>query len=297
MLDDRDYMRSASPQHRWSLTTVLLLANAVIFVIQAVAVTRFGSTFFDHYLALSLSGLAQGQVWQLLTFQFLHAGLFHLLGNLLAIYCFGRAIEESVGPKALAQLYFGSGIMGGLLQMLGAWAVPSEFGGSVVGASAGAFGLVAAFAMMFPDRVLTLLIFFVIPLSMRARTLLWLSIALAGVGILLPGDGVAHLAHLGGIGAGCAFVRWVVHSERAAFDWARLGLRRKPRSLARVGSGQPAPWGRAARLEMDEELPSEEFISREVDPILDKISAHGLHSLTERERKILERARSKMARR
>ena len=83
------------------------------------------------------------------------------------------------------------------------------------GASAGAFGLVAAFAVLFPDQRLVMLLFFIIPLVMRARTLLWLSVALAVLGILLPYFGIgfmgniAHAAHLGGILTGFLFAHCV----------------------------------------------------------------------------------------
>ena len=72
----------------------------------------------------------------------------------------------------------------------------------MVGASAGAFGLVAAFAVLFPRQRLLLLLFFIIPIAMRARTLLWVSIAFAVFGIIVPFGNIGHAAHLGGILSG-----------------------------------------------------------------------------------------------
>jgi hypothetical protein len=148
---------------------------------------------------------------------------------------------------------------------------------------------------MFPDRVLTLLVFFVIPVSMRARTLLWISLGLAAFGILVPHGPVADGAHLGGILTGVAYVRWRSAAGRWHLRWPSVRPRAR-RELVTTATTKGSAWRRAQRGSPDD-LPTEEFISREVDPILDKISAHGIQSLTERERRILEAARAKMSRR
>ena len=297
MLDDRPYMRSGQrPPAPWPLAYTLMAVNVAVFVVQSFldlyAIFPFTDTF-----ALSLKGLGRGWYWQLLTFQFLHGGLFHLLCNLIAIYFFGRAIEDVLGGRRMLRLYLASGAVGGLCQMLLAFAVPRHFGGVVVGASAGAFGLVATFAMLFPDRILTLLLFFVLPVSLRARTLLWLSLALAVFGILVPGGIVADGAHLGGILTGVVYVHWILQGRgwRLRFSAVRP-LVRRPRELVKTASTGRSAWSDSPP-HPNEDLPPEDFISREVDPILDKISKHGIHSLTPREREILEAARAKMEKR
>src|SRR5262249_8623628 len=133
----------------------------------------------QDYFALSLEGLKHGYVWQLLTFQFMHAGFLHLLLNCWGIYMFGLAIEEALGRVKFLTLYFTSGVVGGLAQTGLGLLLGNAFSGPVVGASAGLFGLIAAFAMLFPDRVLTLLLFFVIPVNLRAKYLLLLEAAIA----------------------------------------------------------------------------------------------------------------------
>jgi membrane associated rhomboid family serine protease len=271
---------------------------AACYLVQAALEVHFGAgQWLTTHLALSLPGLAHGYVWQFLTFQFLHGGLFHLLCNLIVLFFFGRALEEHLGRNRFLRLYLISGVLGGLLQMIFAAAVPQHFGGPVVGASAGVFGLVAAFATLFPDRTITLLLFFVIPVSMRARTLLWFGIGLAVFGILIPADRVAHAAHLGGIAAGWGYIYWLVQGHGWRIRWTVGGSSsRRPRILVGTASSKRASWHRAATA-TGEDLPPEEFMSREVDPILDKISAHGFQSLTERERQILERARARFSRR
>jgi len=285
-----------------SATVVLVIAIIVAFVVQQV-LQKTSSFQIDKYLALSLSGLKQGYVWQLLSFQFLHAGWLHLAGNCITIFLLGRPVEEALGRKSFLTLYFTSGIIGGLCQTLAgilANAVGLHdhalyFSGPVVGASAGAFGLTAAFALLFPDQVL--LLFMVIPVP--AKYLLWLSIVIAGWGVAVPwksllGEHVADAAHLGGILAGVIFVKYAVHWH---FQWPQLNRRARPpiRRLVKVHSQKPG-WGRDKAV-VEEDLPPEEFLSKEVDPILDKISAQGIQSLTDRERRILEKARSKMRKR
>jgi membrane associated rhomboid family serine protease len=124
----------------------------------------------------------------------MHGGIWHLLLNCFAIYMFGRAVEEALGRRGFLILYFASGVVGGLFQVLAALLVPSQFSGAVVGASAGAFGLTAAFAVLYPNRPLMLLLFFVLPVTMRAKYLLLISGLLAVFGLVFRSDNVAHAA-------------------------------------------------------------------------------------------------------
>lgn len=296
MLENRDYMRAPSFEPRRPVTLTLLIINVIAFVLQNVAAFYLPSFLpLDKYLALSLGGLGSGYIWQLLTFQFLHSGLIHLLLNCWALYVFGRAVEEALEGRSFLLLYFASGVFGGLLQMLGAVVLPTHFGGAVMGASAGIFGLVAAYATLYPDRQLTLLLFFILPITLRAKFLLLASALMAVFGIVFPDGKVAHAAHLGGMLMGIYYIRQIIH-----WQWNWLSVLRRPprrpppREVVNVGKGRAEVWLRQPKVK-PEELPPAEFISREVDPILDKISAHGIHSLTEGERKILEAARKKMS--
>jgi len=276
----------------WSATLVLVIVNVVVFLGELVAghVSRFP---IAAYFALSVEGLRHGFVWQLLTYQFMHGGWLHLLLNCWAIYVFGREVELALGRKSFLTLYFASGIVGGLVQTLAGLLLGGRFAAPVVGASAGAFGLVAAFAVLYPERPLMLLLFFIIPVNMRAKFLLLFSTLLAGVGLFSAADNVAHAAHLGGMLAGILYVRYAVHWHWPQFKRTRV---QPPRRLVTVPPRMSASWG-PKQLSVDEDLPPEEFLAREVDPILDKISAHGIQSLTARERRILETAREKIVRR
>ena len=219
MLDDRSYMRTDSRPTRYSMTIVLLALNLVCYLVQ-VFVHKYSAFPIESYFALSVEGLKHGFIWQLITFQFMHGelitfqfmhgGWIHLLLNSIAIYCFGRAIEETLGPKTFLKLYISAGVIGGLIQILVAILVPHRYGSAVVGASAGGAGLIAAFATLFPERSLTVLLFFIIPVNMKAKVLLLVIGGFAVYGIAFPGGPIAHAAHLGGMLAGIAYVRWIV---------------------------------------------------------------------------------------
>ena len=291
MLDDRYYMRRPAFGSPWSATVVLVAVNVVAFILQSV-LSGFSSFPTNRFFALSVDGLRHGFVWQLLTYQLMHGGLIHLLLNCWAIYVFGREVEDTLGRQKFLALYFSSGVIGGLFQALGGLLLRGHFAESVVGASAGAFGLVAAFATLYPERPLMLLIFFIIPVNMRSKFLLLFSALLALFGIIFPLDNIAHAAHLGGMLTGIVFVRYAVHWH---WRWPRLRRTRNqpPRPLVKVPRQTSAPWGQNQGA-LGEDMPPAEFLSKAVDPILDKISAHGIQSLTERERKILQTAREKM---
>jgi membrane associated rhomboid family serine protease len=292
MLEDRDYMRQpAYHEPRVSFTVALLIVNAIVFVIQLAASNLPRGLFIEYnYFALSLDGLRHGYVWQLLTFQFMHAGWLHLIFNSLAIFFFGRPVETVLGRSRFLAVYLSSGIIGGVVQILFALCLPKLFGGAVVGASAGAYGLVAAFAVINWTEQFTLLIYF-FPVAMRGRTLLWASIALAMVGLAMPGSGVANAAHLGGILTGFFYVRQIVQGRWPR--WESPSRRREPREYVAAGKGRKKFWGPAAGT--DEDFSTDEFLQKQVDPILEKISAHGIQSLTAREKQVLEKAREKMA--
>src|SRR5688572_30864838 len=105
MLEDRHYMRSESSRTPWrDASMTLIIVSTVIFVIQSIVefYTRFP---IAEYLYLSLPGVARGFLWQFITYQFLHGDVVHLLLNMLVLFFFGRALEETMGSKGLLRLY------------------------------------------------------------------------------------------------------------------------------------------------------------------------------------------------
>ena len=300
MLDDRSYMRTEY-RPAWSMTTILLILVFVCFLAQRIAEGVWGPRLVNEWFALSTDGLKDSRIYQLITFQFMHAGWMHLLGNMFTLYFIGRAVEETLGRKGLLRLYLLSGTIGGLLQIILAFAFPAYFAGGVVGASAGVFGLIAAFAARAPNQPITMFIYF-FPVTIQAKVLLFGEAVISLLGLLGPlirftafTGNIAHAAHLGGMLTGIFYIRWAGSVPRPFEFWRPFARRNPPPKRELVGAAPRRAWRSAGKPA--EDLPPAEFISREVDPILEKISAQGIHSLTERERQILEAARNKMAKR
>jgi membrane associated rhomboid family serine protease len=293
VIDDRDYMREPefgssrwSPRFgwRWSLTVGFLIAYATVFLAEKLS-PQIGK-FFQDYLALNNEGLAHGYVWQLVTYQFMHANFLHLFFNGWAIYALGTELEEQLGRGRFTALMLSSGIIGGVFQALLTWLSPRLFPDTyVVGASACAFGLVAAYAFLFPERELTMFVFFVIPVTVAAKMLLLVSAAMAAIGVVVGiyyPTHMANAAHLGGMAMGWFFVRCILRT-----NWNRLSSTMEPERKSRWRQSKPEP---------DEMKDDTAFLQNQVDAILDKITASGIKSLTTREREILESARKKMTR-
>ena len=115
-------------------------------------------------LPLSMAGLRNGMFWQPLTYIFLHGGFLHLLFNMFTLYFLGPETERTMGSKHFLAMYLLSGILGGLGWI---WLSPHPQA-LCVGASGYIFGVLAAFATLYPRRRLTMLIFFVFPVTLMA---------------------------------------------------------------------------------------------------------------------------------
>jgi membrane associated rhomboid family serine protease len=185
----------------------LLIANIAVFGLQWL----FGDVF-ESYFALwppqaEAYGAPSFQVWQLVTYGFLHSRemLTHLLFNMFALYMFGSEIERLFGSKRYAIYYFVCVVGAAVLHLI-VVSVAHLPPAPVVGASGGVFGLLLAFGMAWPRRKLMLLF---PPIPMPA----WLFVTLYGLlelylGITQTAQGVAHFAHLGGMATGFVLIRY-----------------------------------------------------------------------------------------
>jgi membrane associated rhomboid family serine protease len=281
----------------WTITLIIILIS--LFVVQA-CLTFYSRLPLDDWFALSLDGFKHHRYWQLLTFQFMHSlpWPWHVLFNCFGLYFFGRSVEETLGKKQFLTLYLASGFLGGALQLLTTLILPHHPDAEVVGASAGVMGLLAAYATLYPMREITFFLLF-IPIHLRVIYLFWFALFISAFGTLVPFDATAQAAHLGGLLTGVAFIRWGPSATQALSEWNPLQRKIRRERMIKAATVPPAlsVLRRKPRIEDAQELPSEEFISQQVDPILDKISAHGIQSLTERERQILQAARAKMSKR
>lgn len=300
MLDDRSYMQNPYQPKTYSAVVALIIINVAVFLLKLFTLPAGippVATVWGKYFFLSQVGLTSGFLWQFITFQFIHGGFLHILFNCWGLYLFGRSIEESQGKAVFFRVYFISGVAGGILHVLIAWAM---YGNAVpaymIGASAGVYGLIAVFARLWPD---TPLMMFPFPITIKVKHLFFILLAIAGLGLIFSQDSsVSHAGHFGGAVAGLLYVHFVI--EGRPFPWnipasGASGKMRGAPPMSKVGSvlkrvGKSGKSGKEGGG-----MSEEEFISREVDPILEKISAHGIHSLTEKERKILESARSRLS--
>lgn len=297
MIGDRDYMRDPGGYRQpMTMTTKLIIALVVVFAFQCVDMVYMRGTF-SRFLALSRDGLLSGFVWQFFTFQLLHAGLFHLFINGFVLWVVGRFVEQILGPQRYLIAFLGCGLLGGLMQSVLMLALPQMYGTHLVGASAGVGGLFAILALLFRNQIF--LAFFVVPV--KAITLLYVFLGIAVFFTLVPAGGnVAHAAHLGGMLGGMLFVRRRWHESYVPLPWENWFRRRAGgkarRPFIEVMKPESGSGAKAASVAPTKE-DTPEFIASQVDPILDKISAKGLHSLTDREREILEQARKHMGKR
>jgi membrane associated rhomboid family serine protease len=186
------------------VTRALLLANIAVFMLQSAAEPLLSTYFALWPLNVPADAGVGFLPWQLVTYSFLHGGLTHLVFNMFALYMFGSDIERVWGQRRFTIYYFACVISAALAQLFvqvlsGSPAYPT------VGASGGVFGLLLAFGLYFPRRMLMLIF---PPIPMPA----WLFVTLYGVlelflGITGTNQGVAHFAHIGGMLGGYLLIR------------------------------------------------------------------------------------------
>ena len=260
---------------RPSVTALLIALSGGAFAAQMVAEFFLskpgGANLFAAWLPLDGNGIHAGRYWEFFSFMLLHhSNPLHLLANMVLLFFAGREVEPIVGRRHLLALYLGGNLLGGVVHWLAMPDVP------LVGVTAGVTAVFVAFTTILPELEVTVHLFFVLPLQLRAKYLAIALLALSAVfwvTLTMPVVGPAGM-----IAAGL-------------FAWVYV---------KQLGFGNPlaiqryifARRQRAARLER---MSPDQFISVEIDPILEKISTHGMHSLTRAERKILEQGRGKIA--
>jgi len=248
----------------------LIGLNVAVFVTQ-LFLDAYQPGFVREYLALSDHGLRSAYGWQFITAAFLHDGPWHLLGNMALLYLLGRDVESIVGQRHFLFLYLtgtAAGELGHLFLMPGT--------SVALAASGGVAAVVVAYAAILPELELASTMFFLLPVRLKAKHLAYGAFIIALLGIVFDRTAsVGHSAYLGGCLAG----------------WFYAHL---------LGFGRPSILQRALRQRRAEAeryrtMTAEQFISQEVDPILDKISREGMESLTRSERRLLAKAPEKIA--
>jgi membrane associated rhomboid family serine protease len=300
MLYDRPYMRQSpeSVGEQTGAVRILLIVTISIFVLQQVLNISFpgigGSQnlFLSDWFAFSAENFKELKVWTVCSYAFLHSTttILHLIGNMAGLFFIGRILEPLLGKQQFLILYFSGAVVGALTYLI------FHFNGnnSVVGASAAVVALLAFFCQRHPEQPITLLLFFVIPLTVKPK---WLFRGLLGYTIYalifteLAGNAhVAHSAHLGGLLVGVLYFRYVYNgkspyaetSKRPSIEMPEWFKRRK-KTAAQTS------------YQVNRPTASNQDLQKEVDRILDKINASGFGSLNPDEKATLDRAKDTLS--
>ena len=294
-----------------TMTKNLLMVNFLAFVATWV-LERSGidltSLFGLHFFMAS-----DFRIYQFVTYMFLHGGLTHIFFNMFALWMFGSVIERVWGPKKFLFYYICCGIGAGFVQELVQYAnfiindmaayQYVDAGGvrmpvnayinlwTTIGASGAVYAILLAFGMIFPNERLFIIPF---PFPIKAK---WLVVGYIAIELFSamssPGDGVAHMAHLGGMLFGFLLIRyWQKHPDSSQRFGRSRGQeffdRMKQKYDARQDTRMHAEYHGDPRRESDEEYNARKRKNQEeIDAILDKIRKSGYDSLTKEEKKKL----------
>ncbi len=309
-LDSRDYYKPSGMggfSYFPPVLKILLMINVAVFFIQMLFDNVMfggypGAYILNRYFALNpIGGFDQAgfsynfQVWQLITYQFMHGSFSHILFNMFMLWMFGMEIENIMGSKKFLIFYLLSGVGAGLLQILASPFLESTLA-PTIGASGAVYGVMIAFAMFFPDRYIFL--YFLIPV--KAKYLIAFLIVFEFLSINTSGF-VAHLAHIGGALTALIFI---LADKKNNFNFNRLfsSFKKSGSSSGQFSSGFRKPKNpfekdvqEAKYYDINDKNNDESFevSQEEIDRILDKISQSGYQKLTDHEKKVLFEASKK----
>jgi membrane associated rhomboid family serine protease len=246
---------------RW----IIIVSGAVL-----IAQQFFGRAMVYHLGLVPVDVLQRFWLWQPFTYLFLHAGLFHWLFNMFILWMFGRELEVRWGTFEFLKYFFITGLGAAAAVVL----LSPHSATPTIGASGSVFGLLTAFAILFPDA--TMYLYFLIPVKAWQAAALFAFIEFFA-GMEGGGSGISRFAHLAGMLVGYVYLR---------FGW------QASRTLGSPWRGVAEAWTRwrlkRAKRSMEFHEVTDDLVA-EVDRILDKISKKGASSLSEKERKMMER--------
>jgi membrane associated rhomboid family serine protease len=194
----------------------LLISLAAVLVLQN-SLEKFADIPVEQIFGFKPEDFLSGNIWQILTYPFLHGGLFHAGINAFFIYMLGSEFERRWGTRKFLKYYFVCAIGGALLQLLvwfaGLWLFPTVADNlgktAIIGASGAIYGLFVAFGLIFGETYV--LLFFVLPVKAKHFVLI---VAFGALYYAVfhsdakSGGGIAHLVHLGGLFTGFLYLRW-----------------------------------------------------------------------------------------
>ena len=250
---------------------------------------------------LTLDGLKRWELWRVITFNFVHGDPLHLLFNGIMLWVTGRLVLMDQRPLHVVGLFFAGGVTGGLLEI----GVFHEQPIKLVGASAGIWALFMAAAIRLPGMPMMLPFFpgLVVRLKNLMLGLLVVDIASAaaqyasnGNFSLLGDNRIASLAHVGGAIAGFLYIRLVTggYTDLVEESLRRERRLREDRFRRREPPRVLAAGRRDPETRPEEPADEEEFMESVIDPILEKVHIHGIHSLSPREAQLLRQAAARL---
>jgi len=256
----------------------LLIANAAVFVVTLFLPHIPWNVYFGLIPALVTYKF---MVWQFFTYMFLHGGFSHILFNMFALWMFGVELEYNWGTRDFIKFYLTCGVGGGILVWLTAFMGLSSWTSPTIGASGAIFGILVAYGMMWPDRLI--FIFGILPMKALHFVIIFGAIDLFQ-GLSRTAGNIAVFAHVGGGVTGFIYLKYgwriFIHLENAV---NRFKARKFTVTEGGKSSSPPQSNRDGTYADMDDE----------VDRILDKIAREGMDSLDDREKRILERASKK----
>ncbi len=291
----------------------LLIINAVVFMIQILGekiIASSGLTLSDiltkYFSLIPIGGYIAGTrgaelvewtfyPWQLITYQFMHGSFSHIIFNMFSLWMFGIEIENHWGSKKFLYFYLTCGVAAGLFHLflsplLGGLAAPT------IGASGAIYGVLVAFALLFPNRLIFL--YFFIPV--KAKYLVTIMIVMEFMLVDSANSSIAHLAHLGGALAGLVFILADKNTHAEIKNLFSKSTYRTNKPFNPFGGvadrfkKNRTDVEEAKYYDINDKKEEKEITQADIDAILDKISQSGYQNLTDREKKILFEASKKM---
>ncbi|MEI9897413.1 MAG: rhomboid family intramembrane serine protease [Chthoniobacter sp.] len=240
------------------------------FIVETMFNGQHSHDILREWLALDSAAIQNGHWWKFLSFGLLHADPLHMFANLLLLFLAGRELEPIIGARHFSIIYIVGNILGGLAHWTFMRWQP------LMGVSAGVAAVIVAYTTILPELDVTFHLLFVIPVRLRAKHLAWGLIAVSAVcwsTDTAPEIGPAGM--LAGALFGWGYVKQLGYGNPLAIQRYIFDRRQRAARLARMSP--------------------EQFITAEIDPILEKIAQSGVKSLTRAERKILEQGRGKLS--
>jgi rhomboid family protein len=279
----------------------LIIINCAVFIIQELGqYVYLAGVPLENYIlrwfGLWTIGSGFFEVWQLISYQFMHGGFLHILFNMFILWMFGIEIENLWGSRKFLTFYLTAGVVGGLSQII---FYPLLVGGPIgptIGASAAIMGVMVAFGILFPNRLIYL--YFLIPIKTKYFVIFLILIDFLYIG----SQSIANLAHIGGAAAGLIYMLYEKKKGTAYGNYfnSSYGSSSGQSMFSKMSENLSGMFKKKEKNVEDAKFyeikkeDEEKVDQAEIDKILDKISESGYQNLTEREKKILFEASKKM---